>query len=228
MTKPRPNIRRLTALLCALITGLLGFTGAANATTAPLTTAAPSIGLAWFPTPNGSQGQCGGSGSTQWTAAPNWTNPILIDTDNRDGGCIMSLGVFDPGNAVPGLSIQYTWEYTGGSYPDQCQNLNTGYTQGTFSAPVGPTENFGPAFLDDTDNRSGYCNLTFTVSGRTDVALDIQFYPTPMAEAGQCRNVTSPGAYFSASTGSPVTIGLDTDGRGGGCELQLRLEHIGF
>jgi hypothetical protein len=25
-----------------------------------------------------------------------------------------------------------------------------------------------------------------------------------------------------------VTIGLDTDGRGGGCELQLRLEHIGF
>lgn len=56
----------------------------------------------------------------------------------------------------------------------------------------------------------------------------MQFYPTPNAEAGQCRNVTSPGGFFSASNGSPVTIGLDTDGRGGGCELQLRLEHIGF
>ena len=82
--------------------------------------------------------------------------------------------------------------------------------------------------LDDTDNRSGYCNLTFTVSGRSDIGLDVQFYPTPGGDAGQCRGFLPQGDFYTAFAGSPVTIGLDTDDRSGGCYLSLRLEHFGF
>jgi hypothetical protein len=66
-----------------------------------------------------------------------------------------------------------------------------------------------PIVIDDTDDRAGYCNLTFTVSGRPDIALDIQYSADASGSAGQC-----PGAGLrTATAGSPATISLDTDSR---------------
>ena len=74
----------------------------------------------------------------------------------------------------------------------------------------------------DTDGRPGWCNLTFTVTGR--IVLDVQFYPD--GDAGQCPDALPAGQYRSAFVGTPVTVKIDADGRSGGCQLLLRLRHF--
>ncbi|WP_330346987.1 hypothetical protein [Streptomyces sp. NBC_00582] len=70
----------------------------------------------------------------------------------------------------------------------------------------------------------GWCNLTFTVSGRSDVVLDVQFYAD--GDGGQCVNTLPAGQYRSVFDGTPVTIGIDADGRSGGCQFLLRLRRV--
>lgn len=217
---------RLVVLACALALTTLATAGAAGASASPAA-AAPSMGVLWYPTPNAGE-QCGDGPTSQWATAPNWTTPILIDTDSRPGGCRLAMGIYDPGGALAGLTVTYTWQVSPNGIAGQCQDSTTGMSQGTFSMPISSFESFGTTVLDDTDNRSGYCNLTFTLSGRSDIALDVQFYPTPDGEAGQCSGYLPQGSYYTAYAGSPVTIGLDTDDRAGGCLLSLRLEHSGF
>ncbi|HEX3615924.1 MAG TPA: hypothetical protein VHU61_05280, partial [Solirubrobacteraceae bacterium] len=191
-------------------------------------TAPPSIGVEWFPTPNAGE-QCGDGPTSQWATSPNWTTPILIDTDSRAGGCQLAFGIYDPGGALTGMTASYTWAVSSGGDAGQCQNAANGDNQGTFNLPIEPFQTFGSTVLDDTDNRSGYCNLTFTVSGLSGVGLDIQYYPQDdLADASQCRGYLPEGSYYTAYAGAPVTIGLDTDDRGGGCDLSLRIEHFGF
>ena len=221
---------RLAVLACTLALSTLATAGAtgASASTAvsPALTAPPSIGVLWFPTPNAGE-QCGNGAPSQWATSPNWTTPILIDTDSRPGGCRLAFGIYDPANALAGLTVAYTWQVSPGGDAGQCQDPTTGMNQGTYSMPIAPFQTFGTSVLDDTDNRLGYCNLTFTVSGRNDIGLDLQFYQTPQGN-GQCVGGLPQGIPLTASAGSPVTIGLDTDARVGGCYLSLRLEHFGF
>jgi hypothetical protein len=182
----------------------------------------PSIGVEWFVTPGGNAGQCGNpTSASQWAVSPDWTSPIRIDTDQRTGGCELSFGIFDPSSVLTGLGVTYTWSVSPGGDANQCGN------QGTFAMPVNTRfESFGSIIIDDTDNRAGWCNLTFTVSGNSNAGLDVQYYADPGGNAGQCHSALPQGSFYTAAAGAPVTIGLDTDSRTGGCWLSLRLRQF--
>jgi len=206
--------RSLVALGVGLLAMVLAVGGGATAAEAaqPLV-AQPQIGISFTPTPN-NQGQCGGPQS-QWATAGSFSAPIWIDTDNRPGGCNLAFGVYDPAGLTGDLGISYTWVATPGAIQDQCGN------QGSYDAPVTSFKAFGPQILDDTDNRAGFCDLTFQVTGTSGYVLDIQFYPD--GDSGQCQFGFPQGQWRTATPDLPVTIGLDTDNRPGGCNLALRL-----
>ncbi|MEO3756503.1 hypothetical protein [Streptomyces sp. B6B3] len=161
--------------------------------------------------------QCRGATGQQWAAAPGWSSPILIDTDQRNQGCQLAFGVYDGDGSVAGLSLSYTWQAShGGNGATQCGN------QGTHQAPVNQFRAFGPLLGADTDQREGWCNLTFSVSGRSDVVVDVQWFPE-FENNGQCQGYVPQGQYRTAYPNGPLTIGVDTDSRNGGCWLSLRL-----
>jgi hypothetical protein len=173
----------------------------------------PYFGIAFVP--DGDPGQCSGPGQ-QWVPSPDWSIPIRLDTDSRSGGCQLAFGISDPTDTLAGLAISYQWSVSPGGDSGQCGN------QGTFSIPITPFRSaFGENVRVDADNRSGWCNLTFQVSGRSDVALDVQFYSD--GDEGQCKGALPQGQWLTAGLGSPVTLGLDMDRRSGGCNLALRL-----
>ena len=203
--------RSLVALLCGLAATVLVGTGTTMAAAAT-----PSdIGISFFP--DGDPGQCGGP-QQQWVVQGDWTNPLRFDTDNRAGGCQLAFGIRDQANNLAGLHVSYQWQASPGGDAGQCGN------QGTFAFPITPNLVFGPNIRVDTDNRSGWCNLTFSLSGRTDVALDVQWFAD--GDAGQCRNALPAGQFRSVLNGVPVTIGDDTDSRAGGCDLLLRFRQF--
>jgi hypothetical protein len=113
----------------------------------------------------------------------------------------------------------YTWS----SMPDvhgeldhtQCGN------QGVHSIPITQFQVMGPSILVDTDQRKGGCLLSFGMSGRTDTALDVMF-----TGGAQCFFTTPAGQWRTVLPGSPVSVGIDTDQRAGGCELALRLRQF--
>ncbi|MEI5103853.1 hypothetical protein RB200_41980 [Streptomyces sp. PmtG] len=78
----------------------------------------------------------------------------------------------------------------------------------------------------DTDGRAGWCDLTFHLAGRTDIALDVQYWAD--GDAGQCPGQLPRGQYRSATAGNPVTVSIDADNRPGGCQLELRLRKTGW
>jgi hypothetical protein len=181
-------------------------------------TATPEFGIRFFP--DGDPGQCTGPQS-QWAVSPDWTTPIRFDTDSRTGGCDFAFGLYDPSSTLTGLSITYSWLVNLGGDGSQCGS------QGTYQIPINTQfQGFGTLVRDDTDNRAGWCNLTFTVSGRTDIGLDVQFWAD--GDPNQCHGALPKGSFYTAASGSPVTIGLDTDNRVGGCWVSLRLRHFGF
>lgn len=188
--------------------------------------AEPSIGVEWFVTSGGQAGQCGNpTSSSQWAVSPDWTSPIRVDTDSRSGGCELAFGIYDPSRLLTGLGVTYTWTVSQGGIGGQCESATT--SQGTFSMPVNTQfQSFGPLVTDDTDNRMGYCNLTFNVSGRSDVGIDVQYYADTSGSAGQCINALPQGSFYTAVAGSPVTLSLDTDDRSGGCWLSFRLRQF--
>ncbi|HEX6525781.1 MAG TPA: hypothetical protein VF070_38070 [Streptosporangiaceae bacterium] len=181
----------------------------------------PSVGVEWFVTPGGDAGQCGNpTSASQFAVSPDWTSPIRIDTDSRAGGCELSFGIFDPSSLLTG-GVSYTWGVSPGGDGNQCKN------QGTFAMPVNRQfESFGSIITDDTDNRPGWCNLTFTVSNGSNIGLDVQFFADPSGSDGQCVNALPQGSFETAAAGAPVTIMTDTDDRPGGCWLSVRLRHF--
>jgi hypothetical protein len=180
----------------------------------PQDTTPPGMGISF--TTTGDAGQCGTTGQ-QWASSA-WTNPIRFDTDNRSGGCQLAFGISDPTLEFAGLVLSYRWQVTPGGDTRQCGS------QGEYQVPVTSFRVFGPSIGIDTDDKSGGCNLTFTMSGRGDVALDIQFWPD--GDAAQCLNYLPQGQFRTVRTGTPVTIGINTDGRSGGCQFSLRLRRI--
>ncbi|MBD0741268.1 hypothetical protein [Streptomyces sp. CBMA152] len=211
---------RWRTMTCALATAALATAGlsgtAAHAAPAAPLAAAPAIGIQY--NADGDAGQCGGATGQQWATSPDWTQPIRFDTDGRPGGCQLAFGVYDPDHTFAGASLSYDFRVSPGGDSGQCGN------QGTYQMPIQPFQTFGPSVRVDTDNRSGYCNLTLAVSGRSDVGLDVQFYPD--GDAGQCKNYLPAGQYRTAYAGNPVTVGIDADNRPGGCQFLLRLRHF--
>ncbi|MFJ7243291.1 hypothetical protein ACIQWA_01465 [Kitasatospora sp. NPDC098652] len=173
----------------------------------------PELGIRF--NPDGVPGQCGGRTGDQWAEERTWTDAIRFDTDSRPGGCQLAFGVYDPDGDLEGVSLTYELRSTPGGDPAQCGN------QGTFRMPISKdARTFGPAVRIDTDSRPGGCNLTFAVPQikQTYVALDIQYDPD--GDPAQCHNT---GRRRAETDRGPVTIGIDTDDRPGGCRLQLRL-----
>jgi hypothetical protein len=184
-----------------------------TATAAVRTAGTPSeMGISFIG--DGDPGQCGGP-QQQWAPSPDWTNPIRFDTDNRGGGCQLAFGVRDLASDLAGLTLNYRWEVSPGGDGGQCGN------QGEFSIPITRFLALGPSVRVDTDGRGGWCNLTFMMSGRTGVALDVQYWAD--GDGGQCINALPQGQWRSVRPGAPITIGVDADNRGGGCQLSLRL-----
>lgn len=205
--------RRLMTSLCIAAAAMAVAASTASATEP----SKPRFGISF--TGTGKKGddaaQCGGA-KQQWAAMPNWSTPIRLDTDGRRGGCLLGFGLQDPSGVVPGLDITYQWTPTGGGNDAQCG------APGQYTVPT--NVGFGSNIIVDTDDSAGGCNLVFSVDGRDDVALDVQFWAD--TENGQCGNALPQGQFWRAKSGQSVTLLDDTDGRPGGCELQFRLSQI--
>lgn len=206
----------LTALACGLTlvtTATAGTAGAeASADAAP-----PETGLSFQP--DGNETQCVGT-RQQWAPSPDWTNAILVDTDRRGGGCQLAFGVRDLAGDLTGLTLSYGWAVSPGGNAGQCGN------QGTFPLPITANQVFGPNIGVDTDDRGGYCNLSFSMSGRTDVALDVRFWAQFVDGKDQCVNALPQDEWHSVRPGVPITVGMNTDSRRGGCYFSLRLRQF--
>lgn len=152
-----------------------------------------------------------------------WSNPVRIDTDGRPGGCLQAFAVSDPRNTLAGLNLSVNFRPDGD--PGQCGN------PGLKAIPVLPFDAVSystvygtilsnAAYRIDTDNRSGGCLQTFSLSGRNDIVLDVSFIPD--GDAGQCGNAGS----FTVTPSTPVTFRIDTDSRPGGCRQSFRLRRV--
>lgn len=169
---------------------------------------------------NGDSGQCWNTGAAG-ARAGELTPPITIDTDGRSGGCEQQFAIFDAAGVLNGLSVSVDFGAHPGSDPGQCWTFRPSGQHYHEAIPIvgwfsSDWTSWSPPLGIDTDNRAGWCDETFDVAGRSDVTLEIQFNPNGN---GQCIN---PGTHY-ATWGHPVTLGIDTDSRAGGCQQQFRL-----
>ncbi|WP_143466870.1 hypothetical protein [Lentzea kentuckyensis] len=207
--------RRLTALACALLTaGAMTVSGAGAASAEP-------VGVQGLPTFLGvklidesNNGQCVGPAAGTWVTNPNQTASMRLDTDNRSGGCQLSFGIGDIDGSLAGLHLTYQLSPHNGSHSGQCE----GYW-GENDIPVGSEFKFGNPVRVDSDSRPGWCDLTFRAHNRPDVLLEVKF--TAENSSNQCLGASD--AWQPVTIGLPVVLGIDTDGRPGGCGLALRL-----
>ncbi len=160
---------------------------------------------------DGDPGQCGGTG---FQSAPigTWTTPILIDADGRFGGCQHQFGITDPWNSLAGLSMNLNFAPTDDA--GQCGS------SGDHAIPITTSHLVSDPIRIDTDNRAGGCLETFSLRGRNDIALNIEFLPT--ADSGQCENA----GVATATENSPATFFIDTDDRASGCTQRFRLRQL--
>lgn len=208
--------RKLTAWACALLAaGTMTMSGAGAATAEP-------VGVQGLPTflgvklvDEGGNNQCYGASETgTWTTNPNQTSLIRLDTDNRSGGCRLAFGIGDLDGSLAGLDITYRLTPHEGAHAGQC-----GSNWEPNRIPVGSSFSFGPEIRVDSDSRPGWCDLTFAVSGRNDVVLDVLF----AAENNSKQCLQASDNWQPVAPGQQLTLGIDTDGRPGGCGFALRL-----
>lgn len=209
------NKRRLTAWACALLAaGAMTTSGAGAASAEP-------VGVQGIPTFFGvklidesGNDQCRGPANGAWVKNPNETAPIRLDTDNRAGGCQLSFGIRDIDGSLAGLHITYQMMPHVGAHSGQC-----GENWAANEIPIRPSFSWGDPVRVDSDSRPGWCDLTFTVSGRDDVVLEVLW----KAENNTNQCIDASDAWQPVVSGLPLTIGIDTDGRAGGCGLSFRL-----
>lgn len=169
-------------------------------------------------TPGANTGQCGSGAAypvlygSQGAEAETWTRPIRMDMDNRSGGCTQQFGIYDPTGAVSGAVFKVNLTGDAG----QCGN------QGVRTIPLSSIyssnwSTWSSSYTLDTDNRTGFCTQTFSLEGRSDLALDVTFEDE--GGNGQCRNTGT----FPVVEGRSATFIIDTDSDGGGCLQKFRL-----
>ncbi|WP_208722896.1 hypothetical protein [Corallococcus llansteffanensis] len=145
-----------------------------------------------------------------------WTTRVKLDTDSRGGGCLQTFGVQDPASELSGLALFVEFRGEANLSGDgQCD------TPGLRAIPVTPS---GPSLASawgiDTDQRYKGCVQTLSLTGRSDVALDVKF--EDQNYNGQCGNT---GLHTVTST-HPVSIVMDMDDRAGGCLQSFRLRKL--
>ena len=201
-------MRNLFVLICLFISGCISDVPVNN-----------DIRLfSQFNSYSGDAGQCGGFTGLQKTQLGQFTQYIVIDADERAGGCMQNFGIYDPYYELKGLNITVNF------YSDQ--NAGQCWFQGVrkipifsdYSAPVLSSE-----YVIDTDDRAGGCLLEFSISGRSDIVLDIEFGNDPLGQNnGQCGNT----GFHTVSEGKSVTLRIDTDNRPGGCRMRFSLGQL--
>ncbi|MBP2327212.1 hypothetical protein JOF56_007597 [Kibdelosporangium banguiense] len=225
--------RKFTAIACGVMSvGALALVSASPASAKPagaLATAEFGVRLV----DDNRNGQCvvndGSVGdSLQWVPEGQYSEPLVIDTDSRSGGCRMTFGFNNADGSLTGLTLSYIYQVSGNGDAGQCP----GSSSKPVDIPIFPIAFPFRYMMDrpiyiDTDGRRGWCDLTFQMSGRTDVALDVVYEFN--GDSGQCKGALPLGTNQPRTVqtgGVPVTIGLDTDNRGGACFLSFRLRHI--
>ena len=199
----RPRMLVAVGMATLVASALLSSPSHASGSASPTTFAA--LGIEFIP--DGHPGQCAGP-TQQWVAAGSWSTPIRIDADGRTGGCLLAFGVQDAN-----VGFTYRWVTTGGN-PVQCGN------QGLYNAPETTPATFGSRIRINTDDRGGGCFLILALESASWL-IDV-FYLAD-GNAGQCGGSVTAA---TVSTFSPVQLVVDTDGRTGGCNLQLRLRSL--
>jgi hypothetical protein len=167
---------------------------------------------------SGDATQCNGGVYGAYAAELGAATPaVVIDTDQRTGACYQQFAIFDPTNRLAGLQLTVNAASTPGG-DGQC--IDPGErTIPITTAVAGAWTSWSRHYQIDTDSRAGGCQQTFTVSGRSDVVLEIDVQPTLGGDVAQCPS----RGTFQARAGEPATIVLDTDGRAGGCTESFRL-----
>jgi hypothetical protein len=161
----------------------------------------------------GDPAQCRGAFHGEDRAAlGNWTNEVRIDTDSRPGSCTQEFAILDPDEELKGLILSIT--FWADDDPGQCGN--PGERIVPLSRDGGQLVYSRPMILD-TDWRRGGCQQRFSISGRPDVALEVEFRAD--GDTGQCGRV----GRHRATEGQPVQLRIDTDDRPGGCRQRFRL-----
>jgi hypothetical protein len=224
--------RKLSAIMCGVLSAALVVVSAPPAGAEPdgaLATA--EFGIRFKDDSN--NGQCrvddGSSGeSVQWVPEGQWTLPLVLDTDNRSGGCGIWFGFNNQDGSLTGFNLNYTYTESPGGANGQCPGVGPA----TQVVPILPIPFFFRYWMDpritvDTDHRPGWCDLTLTATGRADVKLDVLWEFN--GDGGQCHGAQLLGRneYRTVEVGGlPVNMGFDTDNRGGACFLSFRLRHV--
>lgn len=160
------------------------------------------------------QGQCGYRQFDDVTVTKfgKWTEPVYINTDNRRGGCRHSFAILDPSDSLHDLSI--TVDLSSFAPIAQCDS------SGPATIPISremSSIRWSDAYRLDTDDGDTGCSLRFSLQGRNDIALDIEFVADGVPD--QCMNA----GRHTISANRPVEIRVKTDSRPGGCYLRFRL-----
>jgi hypothetical protein len=163
---------------------------------------------------DGDIGQCnvGAYGERILSPVSEWSPFIRVDTDDRAGGCLHSLGILDDGNNLEGLEIAINFFADG----DAGSCGNSGFRTIPLSRSLGEVTLTEPMRYD-TDSRPGGCQQVYSLKGRSHVAFQIEFLPD--GDPGQCGNAGTHTVFV----GQNAQIRIGTDNRLGGCRLRYRL-----
>jgi len=168
----------------------------------------------------GDANQCGGrKGDVVFSPFGRFGRKIVIDTDERGGGCIYGFGVVDTQNRLGG-DLGMRLKFSGPS--NQCS--------GTGSNIVVPTSDsfedikFSKDIVVDTDDDGGGCLLTISISDPS-ASIDLQYPDNNQcsictSSTGKCRDANKSSATVTATR--PIRLWIDADDRSGGCSLRLR------
>jgi hypothetical protein len=158
------------------------------------------------------RGQCGFAQTNIETPFGLWSFPIYTNTDSRPGGCMHTFALIDPHKELAGLKLDIDFEAYGPQ--KQCDWV------GKRSIEISSSQEsavWSPIYRIDTDSRNGGCSLEFSLSGRSDIELDLELRADGIGE--QCPDQGS----FVVAIGQPVKVRIKTDDRYGGCYLRVRL-----
>ena len=179
----------------------------------------------WYP--DGDGGQCGGGVGRHLCAPINSMTPYYRDdTDRRGGGCRMSWGITSYGyqgkdNWFAGMSICYRW------HPDGDGGQCGGGAGRMLCARV---NQYTPYYRDDTDRRSGGCQMSWRIVVPHRAPLWIRmaklcYYWYPDGGGGQCGGGAGRQLCAVANQWTPYYKD-DTDRRSGGCRMSWGIKSI--
>ncbi|GFO25878.1 hypothetical protein PoB_005238300 [Plakobranchus ocellatus] len=172
--------------------------------------------------PDGDRGQCG-AGEDRLLCAPvgRMTPFYRDDSDNRGGGCLMQWSIQSTGFDSWFYDVQVCFHWEADVNNAQCG----GGANHTLCAPV---NEFSPEYRDDTDDRIGGCQMTWTLSVPDSAPLWMKatklcFSWYPDGHEGQCGPSQSRDMCAVTNEWTPYYRD-DTDVRKGGCRMSWGLQ----